>query len=65
MDKPLDTLTERELDILHQLDKGLSYREIAELQFITENTVRTHIRHIYKKLGVHNRTSALNILHSR
>ena len=53
-------LTERESEILTELGKGLTYQEIAETLFISENTVRTHIRHIYKKLGVRNRTSALN-----
>ena len=53
-------LTEREAQILTELGKGLTYQEIAESLFISENTVRTHIRHIYKKLGVRNRTSALN-----
>jgi DNA-binding CsgD family transcriptional regulator len=53
-------LTEREIDILEQLESGLTYQEIAEALFISENTVRTHIRHIYKKLGASNRTHALN-----
>ena len=53
-------LTHRELEILKELAQGLTYQEIAEALFISENTVRTHIRHVYKKLGVGNRTSALN-----
>ena len=60
MPSNFNNLTERESEILTELGKGLTYQEIAESLFISENTVRTHIRHIYKKLNVRNRTSALN-----
>jgi LuxR family transcriptional regulator, maltose regulon positive regulatory protein len=56
----VNTLTERELAVLSELDKGLTYQEIAAALFISENTVRTHIRHIYGKLDARNRTYALN-----
>ena len=60
MPSNFNNLTERESEVLKELGKGSTYQEIAETLFISENTVRTHIRHIYKKLGVRNRTSALN-----
>jgi two-component system, NarL family, response regulator LiaR len=61
----LDTLTKQEREILNSLDKGWGYKEIAAQHFISENTVRSHIRNIYKKLEVHTRTEALMVLHGR
>ena len=61
----LEQLTRQETEILRGLDKGWSYKEIASQHFISEHTVRTHVRHIYEKLQVHTRTEALNKLHSR
>ena len=45
-------LTTREQDILHVLATGRSYQDIADTMFISVETVRTHIRNIYKKLQV-------------
>jgi LuxR family maltose regulon positive regulatory protein len=56
---PLMQLTNRELDVLKFLATGLSYAALAEKLNITENTVRTHVKNIYGKLGVNNRTQAL------
>lgn len=53
-------LTKRECEILELLDKGKKYKEIAEELFISIDTVRTHIRNIYIKLEVNNKTSAIN-----
>ncbi len=53
------TLTRREQEILEQLSKGFHYKEIAEKLFVSTETVRTHIRHIYEKLHVNNRVEAL------
>jgi DNA-binding NarL/FixJ family response regulator len=53
-----DPLTRREIQIFGQLSKGLSNQEIADLLFISENTVKAHVAHIYKKLHVHNRSQA-------
>lgn len=52
-------LTLREKEILVVLEKGLSYKEIAERLSITANTVHTHISKIFKKLGAENRRDAL------
>lgn len=51
-------LTEREYEILTELSKGASNMEIAYAFFISENTVRTHIYNIFKKIAVSNRTQA-------
>ena len=48
-------LTPREGEILDLLVAGLRYREIAEKLFISLETVRSHIRHIYEKLQVRSR----------
>ncbi len=52
-------LTARELDILIELAKGSTDREIAAKFVVAEGTVKTHIRHILRKLGVRNRTQAV------
>lgn len=51
-------LSEREIDVLQLLATGLNNREIGELLFITENTVKTHVVHIIGKLGVSDRVQA-------
>jgi DNA-binding NarL/FixJ family response regulator len=51
-------LSEREVDVLRLLATGLGNREIGELLFITENTVKTHVVHIIGKLGVSDRVQA-------
>ena len=52
-------LTDRENEILSHLAKGYMYKEIAELLYISIDTVRSHIRHIYEKLQVNTRTEAI------
>jgi LuxR family maltose regulon positive regulatory protein len=52
-------LTERELQILRLLATDLSPEEIALKLAITVDTVRTHIKNVYKKLGVHSRFEAV------
>ena len=52
-------LTPRELEILQLLANGNSYAQITEQLFITENTLKTHIKRIYSKLNVHNRMNAV------
>lgn len=55
----LDPLSEREREILSLLDGPLSTPEIAEKLFVSANTVRTHVRNIYGKLGAHSRSGAV------
>jgi DNA-binding NarL/FixJ family response regulator len=54
-------LTDRELDILGQLARGLGNREIARALFISEATVKTHLGRIYAKLGVDTRAGAVAV----
>ncbi len=59
-DRPMapDALTERELDVLRLLARGLGTQEIAERLVITEATARTHVSNILSKLHVSSRTQA-------
>lgn len=52
-------LTKRELEILDQLCHGKTNTQIADTLYISESTVKTHISHAYRKLGVKNRTEAV------
>jgi DNA-binding NarL/FixJ family response regulator len=52
-------LTAREREILRTLADGLDYKQIAERHFISIDTVRNHIRHIYDKLHVHSKSEAV------
>lgn len=52
-------LTPRELEILELMAAGLSNREIGEKIFVSENTVKTHSRHVFDKLGARRRTEAV------
>ncbi len=52
-------LTQREIEVLNQLCKGKSYRMIADTLFISEETVRRHIKNIYKKLEVSSKSEAV------
>ena len=57
--RPPSTLTEREIQILGLLGKGLSYSEIGQSLFISAHTVAQHIKNIYRKLAVHSRGEAV------
>lgn len=52
-------LSEREIQVLEQLSKGLSYNVIAENLILSSGTIRKHIENIYKKLQVHNKLEAV------
>ena len=52
-------LTEREQDVFKELSKGTTNNEIAKTLFISVNTVKTHLKNIYGKLNVKNRTQAV------
>lgn len=56
----LEMLTSRERETLELIAKGFRYKEIADKLFISMDTVRTHVRHIYNKLEVQSKTEALN-----
>lgn len=51
-------LTSREVEVLGFIARGRSNRDIAELLFISENTVKNHVRNILEKLQLHSRTEA-------
>lgn len=59
MHRPVITLSKRETEILALLATGATNREMAQQLFISESTVKTHLVHIYSKLGVDNRTAAV------
>jgi DNA-binding NarL/FixJ family response regulator len=54
-------LTAREIDVLRHIAGGNRNRDIAEKLFISEDTVKGHIRHIMEKLGASDRTEAVAI----
>ena len=53
------TLTGREIEVLELVAQGNTSREIGDLLFISENTVKNHIRNILDKLGLHSRNEAV------
>jgi LuxR family transcriptional regulator, maltose regulon positive regulatory protein len=56
---PIEELSEAELRVVRYLPSNLKVPEIAAELFVSANTVRTHLRHIYAKLDVHNRSAAV------
>ena len=54
----LDDLTRRELQILREIAKGLSNKQIAATLYITEGTVKVHVKSLLKKLGAQSRVEA-------
>lgn len=59
MRTPRVKLTDRELEVLRLLQSGASNREIAKTLFVTEATVKTHLVHVFDKLGVDSRSRAV------
>lgn len=57
--KALELLSQRECEVLELIRDGLQNKEIADRLFISPQTVRKHIEHIYKKLQVNNRVEAI------
>ena len=64
-DSDLHDLSNRERQILEHLSKGMMYKEIAAELFISSETVRKHVYHIYEKLHVTNRVEAVNKYYGR
>jgi LuxR family maltose regulon positive regulatory protein len=56
---PADALTEREMDVLCLLARGLSNKAIAEQLVVAPSTVKQHLKNVYAKLDVHSRTQAV------
>ena len=54
-------LSVREREVLDHLRQGRAPKTIAKLLFVSENTVRFHIRNIYQKFGVHSRTELMEL----
>jgi LuxR family maltose regulon positive regulatory protein len=57
---PIEPLSESELRVLRYLPTNLHASEIAAELFVSLNTIRTHMRNVYAKLGVHSRADAVN-----
>jgi LuxR family maltose regulon positive regulatory protein len=59
----VEPLSEREIAVLRLLSKSQTYQEIAQTLYVSLNTVKTHVKHIYAKLQVHSRRQALRQAH--
>ena len=55
-----DGLTAREAEVLGLIGAGFTNREIAERLFVSEATVKTHINHMFAKIGARDRAAAIN-----
>jgi two-component system NarL family response regulator len=58
---PPPRLTDREMEVLKLVAKGMNNRDIARELFISENTVKNHVRNILEKLQIHSRMEAVMI----
>ena len=58
--KKKSPLSDRETEVLKMLCEGDNYRIIADAIFVSTNTVKAHIKNIYKKLHVHSRAEAVS-----
>jgi DNA-binding CsgD family transcriptional regulator len=56
---PAASLTPREIEVLKLAAEGTGIRELSEELALSSSTIRTHLKHIYEKLGVHSRTAAV------
>lgn len=55
----LSPITEKEFQALQGIYQGLTNKQMAEKQFVTVNTIKTHLQNLYDKLGVHSRSEVL------
>lgn len=53
-------LSDREMDVLRKLVEGMSYKQIADALCVSIDTVRTHLRHVYRKMQVHSAGEAIS-----
>ncbi len=60
LQRPTTELTSRELEVLQLAAEGLTNRQIAQRLFVSEATVKSHLVHVFGKLGVDNRTGAVS-----
>lgn len=59
-----ENLTKREIEVLNSLAEGNSYQEIANVLFISHETVKQHLKNIYRKMNVKNKIQAINRIKS-
>ena len=61
--KPHNTnkLSKREIEVLAEMVKGKTNKEIANTLFVSEKTIKTHVSHIFNKLSVTDRTQSSNL----
>ncbi|MDT9692064.1 response regulator transcription factor [Streptomyces sp. P9(2023)] len=65
MRTPAEALTKRELEVLQLVGEGLSNQQISKALFLSQATVKSHLVHIFAKLGVDSRTAAVATATSR
>ncbi len=56
------SLTDTEVEIARRAAEGLSNAELADAMFVSVNTIKTHIRHVYEKLDVHSRVELAQVV---
>ncbi|YCN57105.1 response regulator transcription factor [Rhodococcus erythropolis] len=56
-------MTKREMDVLVELGLGIPIGEIARKLFVSNNTLKSHLRALYRKLGAHSREEAVAAAH--
>ncbi|HEX8335074.1 MAG TPA: helix-turn-helix transcriptional regulator [Segetibacter sp.] len=59
-----ESLTQRETEVLKSLAEGNTYQEIADVLFISHETVKQHLKNIYRKMNVKNKIQAINRMKS-
>ncbi|MGI5267628.1 response regulator [Nonomuraea sp. CA-218870] len=62
---PADPLSAREIEVLDLIAQGATNREVASRLFISEATVKSHLLHVYTKLGVNDRAAAVAVAFRR
>lgn len=58
----LSTLTPAELEVAQQFSRGLTHKDVALNLGVSENTVRSHIKHVYDKLAIHNKARLVQLM---